>query len=220
MNQEQLTLALPKGKLLEPTLKLLQSLDLPYEGIDEDSRNLMFDFPEAGVKYIMCRPTDIPTYVEYGAADIGVVGKDIILDQDKDIYEMADLGFGYCKFMLAVPVERIDEPLSNFNYQRVGTKFTHVAENFFRQQGLQVEVIKLHGNIELAPRVGLAEMIIDIVSTGKTLKQNNLAVKVPIVECTARLIVNRVSYRTKNEVIEPMIREIKKIVADGVLKDD
>jgi ATP phosphoribosyltransferase len=219
MSSDAMTLALPKGKLLEPTLRLLSHLGLPCEDISEESRNLLFEFPEAGVRYIICRPTDVPVYVEYGAADLGIVGKDVILDQNKDVYEMVDLGFGYCRFMLAVPTERSREPLSAFNYQRVATKFVRVAENFFRGEGLQVEIIELHGNIELAPRVGLAEMILDIVSTGKTLKENNLVEKAHIAECTARLIVNRVSYRTKYEVISPLIKNISQIARDGVLDE-
>lgn len=217
MNPEQLTIALPKGKLLGPTLKLLSQLNLPTDGVSDKSRSLVFDFPESTVRYLMCRPTDVPTYVEHGAADLGIVGKDTILDQGKDVYEMVDLGFGYCRFMLAVPEEKADRPLADFNYQRVATKFPRVAEDFFRDLGLQVEVIKLHGNIELAPRVGLAEMIVDIVSTGKTLKENYLVEKANIAECTARVVVNRVSYRTRYQVIEPMIRRMNQIVMDGGL---
>lgn len=217
MNPEQLTIALPKGKLLGPTLNLLSQLNLPTDGVSDKSRSLVFDFPESTVRYLMCRPTDVPTYVEHGAADLGIVGKDIILDQGKDVYEMVDLGFGYCRFMLAVPEEKADRPLADFNYQRVATKFPRVAEDFFRDLGLQVEVIKLHGNIELAPRVGLAEMIVDIVSTGKTLKENYLVEKANIAECTARVVVNRVSYRTRYQVIEPMIRRMNQIVMDGGL---
>ena len=220
MNPEQLTIALPKGKLLEPALKLLVDLDLPTAGVNDNSRKLVFDFPDSKVQYIVCRPTDVPTYVEHGAADMGIVGKDIIMDQDKDVYEMADLGFGYCRFVLAVPEEKADRPLTDFNYQRVATKFPRVAEAVFRELGLQVEVIKLHGNIELAPRVGLAEMIVDIVSTGKTLKENYLAEKAGIAECTARVVVNRVSYRTKYRVIEPMIRRMNQIVNDGGGEND
>ncbi len=219
MNPEQLTIALPKGKLLGPTLQMLAQLGLPVKGVSDSTRSLVFDFDEPAVRYIMCRPTDVPTYVEHGAADIGIVGKDIILDQNKDVYEMVDLGFGYCRFILAVPQERQNEPLGDFNYQRVATKFTHVAEEFFREQGLQVEVIELHGNIELAPRVGLAEMIVDIVSTGKTLKENFLVEKANIAECTARLVVNRVSYRTKYDTIEPLIKKMSHIAAEGTVTE-
>lgn len=215
MYKYQLTMALPKGKLLEDSKKILKEMGLPWEDLDEDSRILVFSYPEAGMRYIICRPTDVPTYVEYGAADLGIVGKDIIMEQNKDVYEMADLGFGYCRFVVAVPAERAGEPLAAFNYQRAATKFPHVAEEFFRSQGLQVEIIKLHGNIELAPRVGLAEMIVDIVSTGKTLRENNLVEKASIMECTARLIVNRVSYRTKSSVIEPFIERISQVGRNG-----
>ncbi|NLB18505.1 MAG: ATP phosphoribosyltransferase [Syntrophomonadaceae bacterium] len=219
MNPEQLTIALPKGKLLGPTLQMLDHLELPTQGVSDGKRSLVFDFPDHKVSYIMCRPTDVPTYVEHGAADLGIVGKDIILDQAKDVYEMVDLGFGYCRFIVAVPRDKVDHPLAAFNYQRVATKFTHVAEEFFREQGLQVEVIKLHGNIELAPRVGLAEIIVDIVSTGKTLEENFLKEKANIAVCTARVIVNRVSYRTKYSIIEPMISKISRLAEEGVVKE-
>lgn len=215
-----LTYALPKGKLLAPTLKMLKGLGLPHEGISEESRRLLYDYPDQGVRYVMCRPTDVPTFVEYGAADLGVVGKDVILEQAKDVYEIVDLGFGYCRFVLAVPSDQVDKELEEFNYLRVATKFPTVAEHFFTSRGLQVEVIKLHGNIELAPRVGLAEMIVDLVSTGKTLKENQLAPKAEIAICTARLIVNRVSYRTKDEVLSPTIQTIKEMVQNGELSDD
>ncbi|MGE5396191.1 MAG: ATP phosphoribosyltransferase [Chitinophagales bacterium] len=212
MKSDRLTIALPKGKLLEPSVDLLVKIGLPADGVDEESRKLVFEFPNAGVEYVMCRPTDVPTYVEYGAADLGIVGKDIILEQGKDVFEMVDLGFGYCRFVLAVPEERVEEPLSNFNYQRVATKFPNVAEQYFRKHGLQVEIIKLHGNIELAPRAGLSEMIMDIVSTGRTLKENHLAEKDSIVECTARLIVNRISYRTRSRFIAPLIENMNKLI--------
>lgn len=217
MNPEMIIIALPKGKLLSPTAKLLAELGLPTDELNEETRKMVFQYPEYGVSYIMCRPTDVPTFVEYGAADLGVVGKDVIMEQGKDVYEMADLGFGYCRFVVAVPEERAGEPLSAFNYQRAATKFPRVAEEYFRSQGLQVEIIKLHGNIELAPLAGLAEMIVDIVSTGTTLKENNLAEKESIMECTARLILNRASYRTKDAVIESLLARIDEALKKGAL---
>jgi ATP phosphoribosyltransferase len=156
----------------------------------------------------MARPTDVPTYVEYGAADIGVVGKDVIEEQGKDVFELADLGFGYCRFAVAVPEAMAGADLSELNYKRVATKFPHVAERFFRSQGLQVEIIKLHGNIELAPRMGLADIIVDIVSTGRTLRENNLVELATIMDSTARLIVNRVSFRTHYERLLPLLKEL------------
>ena len=156
MQDNCLTIALSKGTLLNPTVGLLEAAGLPSEGIVSESRNMVFDFPgDPPIKYIICRPTDVPAYVEHGAADLGIVGKDVIVEQGKDVFEMVDLEYGYCRFVVAVPAEMRGISLKDLNYKRVATKFPNVAESFFRQQGLQVEVIKLHGNIELAPLMGL-----------------------------------------------------------------
>src|SRR5690606_16517556 len=169
MQNDYLTLALCKGNLLRSTLDLLAAVGLPHEGVAGDTRNLVFTFEDAKLKYLMCRPTDVPTYVEQGAADLGIVGKDVIVEQQKDVFELVDLGFGACRFVVAVPEQMKNVRLKDLNYRRVATKFPRVAEEFFRSQGMQVEVIKLHGNIELAPRIGIADMIVDIVSSGRTL---------------------------------------------------
>jgi len=219
MLTDALTIALPKGRLLEPCMKLLGSLGLPTQGVDEESRTLVYEFPEHKLRYIMCRPTDVPAYVEHGAADLGIVGKDIIVEQGKDVFEMVDLGFGYCRFVVAVPAKKKGAPLTRFNYRRVATKFPRVAEEFFRSQGLQVEVVKLHGNIELAPLMGIADMIVDIVSSGRTLRENNLVELVEIMESTARLIVNRISYRVNHQQLQPLIEKISEVVKnEGVKK--
>ena len=215
MQKDYLTIALSKGTLLKPTLELLQEAMLPVEGIEPDSRNMVFNYENAAIKYIMCRPTDVATYVEQGAADLGVVGKDVIVEQGKDVFEMADLKFGYCRFVVAVPAEMKEISLKELNYKRVATKFPTVAENFFRSQGLQVEIIKLHGNVELAPIMGISDTIVDIVSTGRTLRENNLVELVKIMDSTTRLIANRVSYRTRYERIQPMIETMQKIVKGG-----
>jgi ATP phosphoribosyltransferase len=212
VQKDYLTIALSKGTLLKPTLKLLQEAMLPVEGIEPDSRNMVFSYEDEAIKYIMCRPTDVPTYVEQGAADLGIVGKDVIVEQNKDVFEMADLKFGYCRFVVAVPAELKDISLKELNYKRVATKFPAVAENFFRSQGLQVEIIKLHGNVELAPIMGISDTIVDIVSTGRTLRDNNLVELVKIMDSTTRLIANRVSYRTRHERIQPMIETMQRIV--------
>lgn len=209
MPQEYLTIALSKGSLLKDTMKLFRKIELPVEGVDEESRSMVFAFDDARVKYIMCRPTDVPTYVEQGAADLGIVGKDIIVEQCKDIFEMVDLKFGYCRFVVAGPEGLNNSSLRDFNYKRVASKFPVVAEQFFRDKGLQVEVIKLHGNVELAPIMGLADLIVDLVSTGRTLKENRLVELHQIMESTARLICNRVSYRTKYEQVQPLIELIQ-----------
>lgn len=216
MQENCLTIALSKGTLLNPTIELLNKAGLPVEGISSESRHMIFSYPgDPEIKYIICRPTDVPAYVEHGAADLGIVGKDVIVEQAKDVFEMVDLVYGYCRFVVAVPAELKDIPIKELNYKRVATKFPGVAERFFRQQGLQVEVIKLHGNIELAPLMGLADMIVDIVSTGRTLKENNLVELVKIMDSSTRLISNRVSYRTKYECIQPLIEKMQQIAKGG-----
>ncbi len=217
MSRNLLTIALPKGKLLEDSVSLLVRAGINCGEIDEDSRKLVFEFPEEEVRCIICRPTDIPTYVEFGAADIGFVGKDTIIEQNKDVAELVDLKFGYCRFVVAAPEEDLPADLSRFelyslNHKRVATKFPRVAETFFGARGMQVGVIKLHGNIELAPRVGLAEMIVDIVSTGKTLRENRLKEVAQILEATTRMVANRVSYRMKYRRIQELQDRLKELV--------
>lgn len=215
-----LTIALPKGKLGDDAIRVLAAVGFPTEGLETDSRKLVFFYPDENIKYIVCRPTDIPTYVDYGAADLGIVGKDSIVESNKDVFELVDLKFGYCRFVVAVPQEVMERQagacnevdLSQFNHARVATKFPRVAETFFREKGLQVEVIKLHGNIELAPAVNLAEMIVDIVSTGTTLRENNLVAIAEIFPATARVIANRASYRIKYREIQQLVKRIKEHV--------
>lgn len=214
---DKLTIALSKGTLLKPTIKLFQEANLPTKELELDSRTMVFDYEKENIRYIMCRPTDVPTYVEQGAADLGIVGKDVIVEQGKDIFELVDLEYGYCRFVVAVPKELEDISLDKLNYKRVATKFPVVAENFFHSQGLQVDIIKLHGNIELAPIMGLADMIVDIVSTGRTLKENNLVELVQIMDSTTRLICNRVSYRTKYERIQALTHKFGIITKGGVI---
>lgn len=222
--EKMLTIALPKGKLGVEAMAVLRSVGFPVEGVATDSRKLLFDFPELGIRYIVCRPTDIPTYVEYGAADMGIVGKDSLVESSTDVFELLDLKFGYCRFVVAVP-EKIaakfaDEQgrvsLNNFNHARVATKFPQVAKAFFNQQGIQVEVIKLHGNIELAPMVNLAEMIVDIVSSGATLAQNGLVAIADVFPATARVIANRVSYRMKFQQIHDLVEKMRESVNEDV----
>ncbi|HWJ03764.1 MAG TPA: ATP phosphoribosyltransferase [Verrucomicrobiae bacterium] len=221
MPRNFLTIALPKGKLLENSVRLLVNSGIKCGEIDEESRKLVFEFPEEQVRCIICRPTDIPTYVEYGAADIGFVGKDTIIEENKDVAELLDLKFGYCRFVVAVPEENLPVNLEDFditslNHKRVATKFPRVAQTFFATKGMQVGVIKLHGNIELAPRVGLAEMIVDIVSTGKTLRQNRLLEVDQILEATTRMIANRVSYRIKSQRIQVLQDKLRELVNSEV----
>lgn len=216
-NQEQITFALPKGRLLPLVTGILKDAGIMGIDMEKGGRRLMYKDEEKGLRYLICRAADVPTFVEYGAADIGVAGKDVILEQGKDICELLDLGFGQCKFVVAVPASKIDlyqgglsAYLSRFGQLRVATKFPRVAESYLRSHGLPGEVIKLSGNIELAPLVGLAEVIIDLVSTGRTLRDNNLVAIDDIAGATARLVANRVSYRVKYDRLVSIIEAMKK----------
>jgi len=216
VNKDFLTIALPKGKLLIDSIQLLSRVGIECGHINEDSRKLFYDLQDSNTKLIICRPTDIPTYVEYGAADLGFVGKDTLLEENKDVAELLDLKFGYCRFVVAMLEKSVppklpngEYDLSGLNHQRVATKFPRVAETFFSELGMQVTPIKLHGNMELAPCVNLAEMIVDIVSTGKTLRENHLVEVAPILEATTRLIANRVAYRMKYERIRDLVERLR-----------
>lgn len=222
MSKDFLTIALPKGKLLTDSLEVLTQAGIECREVSEESRKLLFSLENSEAQIIICRPTDIPTYVEQGAADIGFVGKDTLLEENKDVAELLDLKFGYCRFVVAMPEEKAPArlpdgtfDLSGLNHQRVATKFPRVAEEFFRQKGMQVVPIKLHGNIELAPRVNLAEMIVDIVSTGTTLRQNRLIEVAPILEATTRLIANRVAYRMKYQRIYELVEKLREVVTEN-----
>jgi len=220
MERDFLTIALPKGKLLIDSIQLLSNIGIECSQVNEESRKLFYDLPDSKVKIIICRATDIPTFVEYGAADLGIVGKDTLLEGNKDVAELLDLKFGYCRFVVAMPETSVppklpngEYDLSGLNHQRVATKFPRVAEAYFSGLGMQVHPIKLHGNIELAPCVGLAEMIVDIVSTGKTLRENHLVEVAPILEATSRLIANRVAYRMKYERIQDLVERLRKEIS-------
>ncbi len=214
--KKNLVMAVPKGTLYKPTIDLLKKTGLNCGEMENDTRKLLFTDDEQEVQYIVCRPTDIPTFVEYGAADLGFVGKDTIVEQKKDVFELLDLKYGFCRFMVAMPEEKAREKdWRQLDHARVATKFPRVAQQFFASLGKQMEIIKLHGNIELAPMVGLSDLIVDIVSTGRTLRENKLVEVAPIFNSTTRLIANRVSHRMLSERINPIIEKIKEIVENG-----
>ena len=216
MTDNFIVLAIPKGTLYKPTLKMLKKAGFDCSELEGDTRKLIFVNETDMVKYIICRPTDIPTFVEYGAADLGFAGKDTIVEQKKDVFELLDMKYGACRFVVAMPeVLAREKNWEQFNHARVATKFPRVAENFFRSKGKQMEIIKLHGNIELAPIVGLSEMIVDIVSSGRTLRENNLVEVADIFKSTTRLIANRVSHRMKSNRIAPMIEKLRELVENG-----
>ena len=207
-----ITIALPKGKLFGLSAELLKKVGWTAQGLHEKSRKLIITNDEAKLKFIITKTADVPTYVEYGAADIGIIGKDVILESGKDVYELLDLGFGKCHLMMAVPKDKKRPRLEDYAHTRVATKFPRIAENFFTAQGMQMEYIKLNGSIELGPIVGLSESIVDIVETGTTLRENNLEEIVTIMNSTARLIANRVSYKLKFERINSLVNALTKIL--------
>ncbi|MBR0261727.1 MAG: ATP phosphoribosyltransferase [Selenomonadaceae bacterium] len=203
-----ITIALPKGKLFGLSAELLKKVGWTAEGLHEKSRKLIITNEAAHLKFIITKTADVPTYVEYGAADLGIIGKDVIVESGKDVYELLDLGFGKCHLMMAVPKDKKRPRLEDYAHTRVATKFPRIAEDFFTAQGMQMEYIKLNGSIELGPIVGLSESIVDIVETGTTLRENNLEEIVTIMNSTARLIANRVSYKLKFERINSLVNAL------------
>ncbi len=212
-----ITFALPKGRILEDSMELFAQIGITCPEMSEKSRKLVFENPELKLRFMAVRATDVPTYVEYGCADIGVVGKDTLLEQGKDLYEPVDMKFGYCRLVVAEPkdLQAEDNPL-NWSNIRVATKYPNVTERYFAEKGIQVELIKLYGSIELAPLVGLSERIVDLVSTGGTLKANGMVEVDTIAEITSRLIVNRASLKTKHQRIGKIIAALEKVVGDEV----
>jgi len=211
---EPLTIALPKGKLLEPSIRLFSKIGIKADGNLKKTRRLIFDAPKSNVKFLIVRATDVPTYVEYGAADIGIVGKDVLMEQGKDVYEPVDLKYGYCQIIIAKPEkEELFKGREGLSRLRIATKYPNITERYFSQKGAQAEIIKLYGSIELAPLTGLSDRIVDLISTGQTLKENGLVVVERVAESTARLIVNRASMKIKYKRIKEMVEDIKKAIA-------
>jgi len=209
--KERLTLALPKGRLLDGALELLRELGV--EGIDQGSRRLIFTDDRSGLRMLFLKPVDIPAYVLYGAADVGIVGKDILLEQEPDVYEPLDLGFGFCRLVVAEPreLQERDDP-AKWSWVRVATKYPRLAEQYFTDRGVQVELVRLDGSVELAPLVGLAERIVDLVQSGETLRANGLVEVAEIARSTARLIVNRASMKTEHAAVNELVDEMKKVL--------
>ena len=209
-----LTFALTKGRLAEKTLALLKKTGITMEEMeDKSSRKLIFTNEEYGLKFFLAKGPDVPTYVEYGAADIGIVGKDTILEEQRKLYEVMDLGFGKCRMCVCGPKEA-EDLLKRQELIRVATKYPHIAREYFHNVRHQtVEIIKLNGSIELAPIVGLSEVIVDIVETGSTLRENGLVVLKEICPLSARMVVNPVSMKMENERITGLIQALKQIVS-------
>ncbi|RXZ78731.1 ATP phosphoribosyltransferase [Paenibacillaceae bacterium] len=205
---DTLKVAMPKGRIYKQASKLFREAGLPIPVDFDDTRKLIIDLPEARMEFIMAKPVDVPTYVEYGVADIGIVGKDVLMEERKDVYELLDLGIARCRMsVIGLPDW---QPVM---HPRVATKYPNVASQYFRELGQQVEVIKLNGSIELAPLIGLADRIVDMVETGQTLRENGLTEMETIFGITSRLIANRVSYRMKNDEIQSLCDRLQTTIA-------
>lgn len=215
---DYLTIALPKGKLFSLSAHLFQKIGITADNLSEKSRKLVISNDAHKVQFIITKTSDVPTYVEYGAADIGIIGKDVLLESEQDVYELLDLGFGKCRLMMAVPREEKRAHLTDYAHTRVATKYPHIAEQFFAQQGMQMEYIKLNGSIELGPIVGLSESIVDIVETGTTLAENDLEEVVHIMEVSARLIANRMSFKLKFDRIYNIVNDLKQVLESGEVR--
>ena len=218
-NEDYITVALPKGKLFSLSSELFKKVGFTAENLTEKSRKLVITNEDLKLKFIITKTADVTTFVEYGAADIGIIGKDVIEESGKDIYELLDLGFGKCHLMMAVPKDKKRDKLEDYSHTRVATKFPRTAEKFFTSRGMQMEYIKLNGSIELGPIIGLSESIVDIVETGTTLRENNLEEIVSIMDATARLIANRVSYKLKFDRINKLVTDLKKVLDEEAKND-
>lgn len=208
-----ITIALPKGRLAKKVMSMLEQTGITCEEMkDESSRKLIFVNEELKLRFFLAKATDVPTYVEYGAADIGVVGKDTIMEEGRNLYEVVDLGIGKCRMCVAGPAQAA-ELLQHHEMIRVATKYPNIAKNYFYNIKHQtVEIIKLNGSIELAPIVGLSEVIVDIVETGTTLKENGLDVLEEICPLSARMVVNQVSMKMENQRINQIIENLKSVI--------
>jgi ATP phosphoribosyltransferase len=208
-----LTIAMPKGRLTDDALAFLLKAGYagPWNG--DNGRKLVLDAPDGKLRYILVKPSDVPIFVEYGAADVGIAGLDVLREAERDVYEPLLLPFGQCRLVVAGPAGRAERPLRLERSPRIATKFPRLTEAFFRQRGIAPEIIFMSGSVELAPLVGLADLIVDLVQTGVTLRENGLAEMRVILESQAVLIANRASYRLKAEPVRALIDALAGVIA-------
>lgn len=209
---EMINVALPKGRLGEKVYDLFEKAGYPCPSIKEPNRKLIFENPECGVRYFWVKPSDVAIYVERGAADIGVAGKDILLEYAPDVYELLDLGFGKCRMAVAAPKSFRDDPSRTL---RVATKFSNIAATYYAEKCRDIDIIHLNGSIEIAPILGLSDVIVDIVETGKTLLENDLEPRETIVPISARLIANKSAYQFKTDEILAIKERIQALLENS-----
>ena len=206
-----LNIALPKGRLGEKVYAMFEKAGFDCPAIKETGRKLIFENEQNGVRYFWVKPSDVAIYVEHGVADIGVAGKDILLEYEPDVYELLDLNIGKCRMAVAAKEDFYDNPEHTL---RVATKFSNIARNYYRSQGRDIDIIHLNGSIEIAPILGLSDVIVDIVETGTTLKENKLEVVETIVPISARLIANKSGFRFKNEPITKLMEQMAQLLEE------
>ena len=213
-NPDELMIAVSKGRILEQALPLLARIGIAATDDPETSRKLVFTTSQPGVRLLVIRAADVPTYVEHGAADVGIAGKDVLMEYaGSDYYEPLDLRIARCRLVVA----GLPQAAASVSRARVATKYSQVARDYFARQGVQAEVIKLYGSMELAPLVGLAERIVDLVDTGNTLRANGLVEFATICEISARLIVNKAAMKTKHQRVSAIIAALREVVGDGTV---
>ena len=203
-----LNIALPKGRLGEKVYRLLAQAGYPCPSLLEESRRLIFENAEKGVRYFWVKPSDVAIYVEHGAADAGIVGKDILAESGADVYELLDTGLGKCRMCVAGPEDFTDDPGRTL---RVATKFVNIAKAYYAAQGRDIDIIKLNGSIELAPLLGLSDVIVDIVETGTTLRENHLKVLTEFMPISARFVANRAGFQFKRREIETLLAKLTEV---------
>ncbi len=204
-----LNIALPKGRLGNKVFKLLNSVGYSCKALEDDDRRLIVESEDGSMRFLLVKPSDIAIYVEHGAADVGIVGKDILLETNPDVYELLDLGFGKCRMCVAAPNGYEEDKSRTL---RVATKFVRIAKNYYSSLNREIDLIKLNGSIELAPIIGLSDVIVDIVESGSTLRNNNMSVVTEILPISARLIANKSSYKFKHGETEELVRAISQVI--------
>lgn len=210
MATDALTLAMPKGRVLDEAVELFARAGIDLSPLKQKTRRLIFDLPKEALRVLVIRDADVPTYVEYGAADVGIAGRDVLEEQGRDLYEPIDLGIGRCRLSVAEPEgARAGDDEGHLRY---ATKFPHLARRYLEKRGIVADVIKLYGSIELAPLTGLSHRIVDLVSTGETLKQHKLREVEVILEVSARLVVNRASLKLKRAPIDALLARLRPVV--------
>ena len=210
-----LNIALSKGRLTDLSIELFEAIGINCSELKEETRKLILTDEDNKIKFFLVKPSDVPTYVEYGAADIGIVGKDTLLEEGRHLYEVLNLGFAACRMVVAGPAN-LQGKLDQLNNKRVATKYPRIAREYFEHKRREsIEIIKLNGSVELAPLVGLSEVIVDLVESGRTLKENGLAVLDTISDISARMVVNRVSMKMESERINRIIEGIRKQLEKG-----